>query len=139
MGRTGAPTNVKQQLRIARPVSDVEHSADMYCKGLTLRVLSSFQDHDGFDGVIMGSPGADYHLEFTRSRRHPLTPSPTPEDLLVFYYPSESDWRLATTRMDTAGFQVIASFNPYWNARGRTYRDLDGYRVVLQQSAWTGT
>ena len=68
-----------------------------------------------------------------------LTPSPTPEDLLDFFYPSESDWRLATTRMDTAGFQVIASFNPYWNARGRTYRDLDGYRVVLQQSAWTGT
>lgn len=38
--------------------------------------------------------------------------------------------------MDAAGFQVVGSFNPYWNARGRSYADADGYRVVLQQDAW---
>jgi len=124
-------------LRIARPVTDLQRTTDMYCRGLGLRVLASFQDHDGFDGVMVGpAEEADYHLEFTHSRRHLITPSPTPEDLLVFYCPSESEWRLACERMDAAGFQEVGSFNPYWNTRGRTYQDLDGYRVVLQQAAW---
>jgi hypothetical protein len=39
--------------------------------------------------------------------------------------------------MDAAGFEAVSSFNPYWNARGRSYQDPDGYRVVLQQAAWT--
>jgi len=128
---------MRQQLRIARPVTDPARTAEMYCHGLALRVLASFRDHDGFDGIMVGSAEADYHLEFTRSRRHPITPSPTPEDLLVFYYPTESEWRVACERMEAAGFQAVGAFNPYWNARGRSYADADGYRVVLQQSVWT--
>ena len=123
-------------LRVARPVTDVQRTTDMYCRGLALRALASFRDHDGFDGIMVGPAEADYHLEFTRSRQHPITPSPTPEDLLVFYFPSDSEWRLACERMDAAGFQRVGSFNPYWDARGRTYRDPDGYRVVLQNAAW---
>ena len=123
-------------LRIARPVTDLEKSARMYCQGLMLRILASFRDHDGFDGIMLGSEQSDYHLEFTRSRRHPIVPSPTPEDLLILYHPSVSDWRLACERMAASGFQEAGSFNPYWNARGRTYMDPDGYRVVLQQDAW---
>src|SRR5215470_3095202 len=129
--------NLLRHLRIARPVSDVARAANMYCQGLTLQVLSSFQDHDGFDGVMVGARGADYHLEFTRHRRHPLNPSPTAEDLLVVYYPLESEWRVACAAMAAAGFEVMSSSNPYWNARGRTYGDPDGYRVVLQQEAWS--
>jgi hypothetical protein len=123
-------------LRIARPVTDIERAANMYCQGLTLGILGSFRDHDGFDGIMVGAPGASYHLEFTRSRHHPVTPSPTPEDLLVLYYPSESEWHLAGERMSAAGFAAVSAFNPYWNERGRTYQDPDGYRVVLQDEAW---
>jgi catechol 2,3-dioxygenase-like lactoylglutathione lyase family enzyme len=123
-------------LRIARPVTDVQRSTDMYCRGLAMHILASFRDHDGFDGIMVGVAKAGYHFEFTRSRRHPITPSPTPEDLLVFYFPSQSEWDLACERMDAAGFQRVGSFNPYWNARGRTYQDADGYRVVLQHAAW---
>jgi putative acetyltransferase len=35
-----------------------------------------------------------------------------------------------------AGFEQVAALNPYWEARGRTFRDHDGYRVVLQRSRW---
>jgi hypothetical protein len=47
--------------------------------------------------------------------------------------------------MDAAGFEAVSSFNPYWNARGRSYQDPDGYRVVLEQDRagsvepWTNT
>jgi hypothetical protein len=125
------------QLRVARPVTDLQRSTDMYCRGLSLRVLGSFRDHDGFDGVMIGSPAAEYHFEFTHSRQYLIAPSPTPEDLLVFYYPSESQWRVASEQMEAAGFEVVGSFNPYWNARGRTYQDADGYRIVLQHTVWT--
>jgi hypothetical protein len=128
---------MRQHLRIARPVSDIERSARVYCQGLRLRILSSFRDHDSFDGIMVGVPGAEYHLEFTQSRRHPVAPHPTPEDLLVFYYPDESEWRIACERMETAGFEPVRSYNPFWDLHGRTYQDSDAYRVVLQQAAWS--
>jgi hypothetical protein len=46
---------MRQQLRIARPVTDLAHAADMYCHGLAPRVLASFRDHNGFDGIISSS------------------------------------------------------------------------------------
>ncbi|WP_420360213.1 hypothetical protein [Agrobacterium vitis] len=30
----------------------------------------------------------------------------------------------------------ITSYNPYWDNLGKTFEDPDGYRVVLQNSAW---
>jgi prolyl oligopeptidase len=36
------------------------------------------------------------------------------------------------------GFRVVPSVNPYWDRSGRTFEDVDGYRVVLQKGAWAG-
>lgn len=110
----------------------------MYCEGLGLRVLGSFEDHDGFDGVMLGLPGAPFHFEFTRCVAHPVAPSPTAEDLVVFYLPSAAEWRRTGETMLAAGFRPVASFNPYWDRCGRTFEDADGYRVVLQNGAWDG-
>ena len=38
--------------------------------------------------------------------------------------------------MVACGYQPVKSFNPYWDVRGRTFEDADGYRIVLQQAAW---
>ena len=124
-------------LRIARPVTDPERTARMYCEGLALRVLGSFENHAGFDGIMVGAPDAAFHFEFTRCRDHPVAPSPTPEDLVVAYLPDESEWRRACDRLTDAGFEVVASFNPYWDERGRTFADPDGYRVVLECAKWS--
>jgi hypothetical protein len=40
--------------------------------------------------------------------------------------------------MVAAGFRVVPSSNPYWDRTGRTFEDVDGYRVVLQKSARSG-
>jgi catechol 2,3-dioxygenase-like lactoylglutathione lyase family enzyme len=124
------------QLRIARPVRDLEKTVSMYLPGLGLRVLGHFEDHDGFDGVMLGVPGGCYHFEFTRHRTHPVQPTPTEEDLLVFYLPTAHVWEAACARMGDAGFRLVRSFNPFWETRGRTYEDADGYRIVLQQADW---
>ena len=131
-----AVTRVGRSLRIARPVSDIERARDMYVHGLGLSVIGSFENHQGFDGVMLGTPGAAYHFEFTHSRAHPVRPTPTVEDLAVFYLPSEKEWRATCASMEAAGFRPVASYNPYWEKNGRTYEDPDGYRVVLQRDEW---
>lgn len=129
-------TIANHHLRLARPVSDPGRSEEMYRRALGLEVLGRFEDHDGFDGVMLGVPGATYHFELTRARGHEVRPSPTPEDLIVLYIPVESEWRAACDGMSTAGFVEVDPFNPYWAVRGRTFEDPDGYRVVLERAEW---
>ena len=123
-------------LRVARPTDDIEALLPFYRDGLGLSLLYRFQDHTGFDGVMLGSVGAPYHFEFTHARGHRVGRSPTADHLVVFYLPDEVRWRAAVARMDRAGFAPVASFNPYWDRQGVTFEDPDGYRVVLQNSAW---
>lgn len=111
----------------------------MYCEGLGLSVVASFTDHEGFDGVMLGFPDAGYHFEFTCRRTHPVPPAPTPEDLAVLYLPSTAEWQARCDAMSAAGFKPVRSFNPYWNKQGRTFEDLDGYRVVLHNTDWKNT
>ena len=66
------------QLRIARPVADLAKTCKMYTDGLGLEVLGSFENHEGFDGVMLGLPGAGYHFEFTCYRAYPVKPPPRP-------------------------------------------------------------
>ncbi|SRR5260370_41217717 len=123
-------------LRVARPTDNMESLVAMYAKGLGLEILTRFDDHDGFDGVILGSKGAPYHLEFTAKQGHRAGRAPTQDNLLVFYLPDRGEWEERCARMLAAGFRAVASFNPYWDQKGRTFEDLDGYRVVLQNAVW---
>jgi catechol 2,3-dioxygenase-like lactoylglutathione lyase family enzyme len=123
-------------LRIARPVRDLERSAEMYSRGLELHLLGRFFNHQGFDGVMLGRPGATYHFEFTFSSLHPVAPQPTVEDLVVLYFPDRAEWEAACARMLAANFAEVPPFNPYWNQRGRTYQDADGYRTVFECANW---
>jgi hypothetical protein len=128
---------MQAQLRIARPVGDISRSESMYCVTLNLVVLARFHDHQGFDGVMLGRFGMDYHLEFTQCREHPVAASSTHEDLLVFYAPDPEEWESACDRYVASGFVRVMSFNPYWDVSDRTFTDPDGYRVVMQNSAWS--
>ena len=123
-------------LRIARPTDHFDEVIRFYRDGLGLRVLGAFQDHDGFDGVMLGVAGAPYHLEFTRKPGHFAGRAPTEDNLLVFYLPDNEKWRAAIQRMGSSGYNQVKSFNPYWDRHGRTFEDPDGYRVVLQNAAW---
>jgi len=122
--------------RIARPVSDLERSAMMYARGLELQELGRFENHDGFDGVMLGLPDSPFHFEFTHCRDTRIVPSPTPEDLLVVYLPDADVWAAACRRLLASGFVAATAFNPYWNRRGRTFVDFDGYQVVLENGTW---
>jgi len=123
-------------LRIARPVADLARTERTYVAGLGLQRLGGFADHAGFDGVMLGLPGAGYHFEFTLCRAHPVAPTATEEDLAVFYLPDAGEWEARCAAMTAAGFRAVQAFNPYWDQRGRTFVDADGYRLVLQNADW---
>jgi len=123
-------------LRVARPTDLLDEVIRFYTEGIGLMVLGSFEDHEGFDGVMLGVPGASYHLEFTRKRGHAAGRAPTQENLLVFYVSDKQEWLQARERMSAAGYQPVPSFNPYWDVSGQTYEDPDGYRVVIQNQSW---
>jgi catechol 2,3-dioxygenase-like lactoylglutathione lyase family enzyme len=123
-------------IRLARPVSDLPRAASMYRRGLGLVEIGRFEDHAGFDGVMLGEPGHGFHLELTWCRAHPVRPTPTVEDLLVFYVPEAAAWQQRCAEMRAAGFREVEPHNPYWKAEGRTFEDPDGYRVVVQHARW---
>ena len=124
------------QLRVARPTDRMEDVVRFYRDGLGLTVLGSFADHDGFDGVMLGHPGQQYHLEFTHKRGHLAGRAPSEDNLLVFYLPDHDEWERAVARMRDCGYLPVLSYNPYWDRQGKTFEDPDGYRVVLQQAEW---
>jgi catechol 2,3-dioxygenase-like lactoylglutathione lyase family enzyme len=126
----------KAHLRVARPSDDLAALVKFYGEGLGFDVLYEFKDHDGFDGVMLGRKGAAYHLEFTRKAGHKVGRAPTADNLLVFYMADVSEWEKAVTRMEKAGYKPVKAFNPYWDKKGKTFEDPDGYRVVLQNASW---
>src|SRR3954463_10612868 len=134
-----APTDPGHtHLRVARPSDDLAAVVRFYRDGLGFEVLGEFQDHAGFDGVMLGHRGAGYHLEFTRKSGHPAGRAPTRDNLLVFYLPDADQWSRAVARLEAAGYAAVPSFNPYWDERGNTFEDPDGYRVVLQNASGVG-
>ncbi len=124
-------------LRVARPTDDLEALVRFYAQGLGLDVLCRCEGHDGFDGEMLGRPGAPYHLEFTRAHGHAAGRAPTRDNLLVFYLPDAAEWAAGVARMRAAGFEPAPAFNPYWDERGVTFEDPDGYRVAPQNAAWS--
>jgi catechol 2,3-dioxygenase-like lactoylglutathione lyase family enzyme len=124
-------------LRVARPTNDLERLIHFYRDGLGFEVLFRFSGHDGFDGVMLGWKGAPWHLEFTRVQGHTAPRAPSEDHLLVLYLPHHPEWEAAIRRMRDAGYTPVASFNPYWDRNGASFEDPEGYRVVLQNAAWT--
>jgi catechol 2,3-dioxygenase-like lactoylglutathione lyase family enzyme len=122
-------------LRVARPTSRLDESVAFYRDGLGFDVLTSFEDHEGFDGVILGHPDAPWHLELTREHGVTAPDAPTPEHLLALYV-GEDGFDAAVARLAAFGADAVASHNPYWDVHGRTFADPDGYRVVIVRGTW---
>lgn len=121
-------------LRIARPTDNLSEVSKQYVDGLGFKVIGEFQDHDGFNGIIIGHDVHPYHFEFTHHIGTTVGRAPTKDNLMVFYILDTEDWLKACTAMSSANFISVESYNPYWDVDGKTFEDIDGYRVVLQKA-----
>lgn len=118
------------KIRIARPTSRLEDVVAFYTAGLGLRELSRFENHDGYDGVMIGLPGWQHHLEFTRHPGITDCDAPTKDNLLVFYLPKDKRDEIAD-RLIKLGAGKVSPENPYWETNGITFEDPDRWRIVL--------
>lgn len=117
------------KLRVARHTTDLQAIVIFYRDLLGLKVLGNFTAHNGYDGVFLGPENADWHLEFTVSAEVPVH-APDDDDLLVFYLPS-AEYERSKAGFRRQGIAEVAAKNPYWQEFGTTYRDPDGFGVVI--------
>jgi hypothetical protein len=119
------------KLRVARATNDLKKISKMYAEGLNFQILASFQNHAGFDGVMLGRAGSDYHLEFTQEHNHQAPLSHSQESLIVLYLGDQQTNENYKNQMLNAGFKLVKAHNPYWDLHGVTLEDFEGYRIVL--------
>ncbi|MCW7551619.1 VOC family protein [Endozoicomonas gorgoniicola] len=125
------------KMRVARPTDNLSDITKMYVNGLGFDLLGEFVGHNGFDGSIIGHKNHNYHLEFTHHVGTKVGKAPTKDNLLVFYLPDTEGWQNSCQKMINAGFIEVEPYNDYWGVSGKTYEDIDGYRVVLQNREWS--
>lgn len=120
------------QVRVARPTDRLEEVVRFYHEDLGLPIIGSFNDHAGYDGVMIGLPGHAYHLEFTQHANGSPGRAPSRDNLLVLYIPDRDAIDALARRLAERGHRSVESENPYWDERGAlTIEDPDGWRVVL--------
>ena len=122
------------QVRIARPTDQLAAVVRFYHEGLGLPIIGGFAGHDGYDGVMIGLPGRDYHLEFTSHVEGSPCPAPSRDNLLVFYLPDAAQIDALVERLTAMGHPPVEPENPYWIGRSITIEDPDGWRIVLMRS-----
>ena len=122
------------QVRVARPTDRLAEVVRFYRDALGLPQLGSFEGHAGYDGVMIGLPGRDYHLEFTSHAGGSPCPAPTRDNLLVLYVEDAAALARVVERLAAHGHHPVEPENPYWAERGRTFEDPDGWRVVLMNT-----
>lgn len=123
------------QIRVARPTRDLDAARRFYGDALGLPVVASFDDHEGYSGVVFGLPDASRQLELVAHEAE--EPSPTDEDQLVLYLGSTGELEAKTSRLRVAGFESRVPANPYWERTGAVaFIDPDGYWLILSPDAW---
>lgn len=126
------PNGIKfAQIRVARPTNQLAAVVRFYRDGLGLPVIGSFKNHSGYDGVMLGLPGRDYHLEFTQHASGAPCSMPSAENLLVLYVTNADQRQTLFENLASVGAEEVAPENHYWLDKSRTYADPDGWRVVI--------
>ncbi|WP_395061561.1 VOC family protein [Flavobacterium sp.] len=116
--------------RYARHTNNLEQLKSFYIDVLSLELLGSFENHDGYDGVFIGKQEENWHLEFTQSdeiAHHTFDE----DDLLVFYPNSKLEFELLQEKLEHHSVVFMQSKNPYWNENGIQFLDPDGFRIVV--------
>jgi catechol 2,3-dioxygenase-like lactoylglutathione lyase family enzyme len=120
------------EVRVARCTDRLDDAVVFYRDELGLTELSSFEDHAGWTGFVLGLPGPSRQLELTHHAAGSPAPAPGPDDLLVLYLPYGRTMRTASERLAARGRPRAEPQNPWWRERrAEAWADPDGWPVVL--------
>ena len=116
--------------RHARHTNNLEQLKTFYTEILGLEVLGSFENHNNYDGVFIGKPNENWHLEFTQTTEI-VNHTFDEDDILVFYPNTNQEYELILEKIIKENIQFIAPKNPYWKENGKMILDPDGYRIIV--------
>lgn len=117
------------KFRYARHANKIKAQTDFYSNVIGLEVLGGFENHSNYNGVFMGKPNQDWHIEFTESDEK-ATHDSDEDDLLVFYL-TEEDLVQVKANIVKYAIPIMQSKNPYWQENGIEVKDPDGFGVML--------
>ena len=124
-------------IRVARPSRDLAAARSFWVDGLGLSVLwqTGPEAEGGHSLLMVGAPGAAWHMELVEDEAAHAASHPSPEDLLVLYLGHAPDDAVIDRLLSRGGVRVTSP-NPYWERFGVTIMDPDGYRLVLSARTW---
>ena len=117
-------------LRVARHTDNLEKVINFYVDIIGLEILGNFKNHDGYDGVFIGKPNLDWHLEFTTSQEKPNHIFDE-DDILVFYPKTRAELDSIMNKIRENNFEIRQSKNTYWNINGILIKDFDNHNVII--------
>ena len=118
------------KFRVARHTNDLDKIKIFYTTILGFEVLGGFENHASYDGLFLGKPNLDWHLEFTKSDEI-VDFNYNEDDILVFYPNTILEYNQLIENILNNSIEIITSKNPYWNLNGKMFLDPDGYRIVI--------
>lgn len=119
------------RFRLSKPTDNWDAIVAFYRDGLGLRKVAAFEDHAGYDGMILGLPGLSVQIEIVRHKDGLPAPAPTRDNLIVLYFTDPDDIQKLSARLNAYGYAPVKPENPYWNDRAVCFEDPDGWGLVL--------
>jgi YycE-like N-terminal domain/YycE-like C-terminal domain len=116
--------------RIARHTNDLKSLINFYCKILNFEILGIFENHNDYNGVFLGKPNSDWHIEFTESKEKAI--HIFDEDDILVFYPLNSEEHSKIIE-NIKKFQIVElnPKNPYWKQNGIMIEDPDKYKIII--------
>lgn len=120
--------------RFARHTNQLQKIKEFYVNVLGFEILGDFENHNGYDGVFIGKPNLDWHLEFTQTseKANHLFDE---DDILVFYPKTNEEYLLTLEKISKNNIPFVEPKNPYWNdpevSGAKMILDPDGYRIII--------
>ncbi len=116
--------------RFARHTNNLVKIKSFYIDVLGFELLGSFENHNNYNGLFIGKPNENWHLEFTKSKEI-INFNFGTEDYLVFYPENAIDYNAIIKRIAENKIEFIQSKNPYWNENGKIILDPDGFSIII--------
>jgi len=120
-----------RSVRVARHTNQFDAIVHFYRDVIGLPEIGRFGGHGGYDGIMLGLPGQDYHLEFTSHPDGPPATPPSRDNLLVFYIDDQAAIAAIVERLRQHGYTPVKPENSYWSKGGVTFEDPEGWGVVF--------
>jgi hypothetical protein len=118
------------KFRYARHCRNIQTLSAFYTQVIGLEHIGDFQQHAGYDGVFLGFPGGDWHLEFTQSADAPQQQFDE-DDALVFYVHSDIELNAFKRRFQSLQIPIVEPRNPYWKTNGLLIKDTENHPVII--------